>query len=266
MKKKTSKKATKRKAVTSPPKPINVGIGICSYGEQVHASYMVSFIRDLISFKTPFTVLPYTADSLVQRGRNTIANICMSHPNLTHLLFVDADISFSAGAIQKLIDADKDIIGGGYPIKQMYPERLKEALDKGCDHKNVLYYGTRNVVQIKPGTTIRVTNLNEPVEVDFLGTGFILIKREVLEKMREALPEMQYNNPEPKGRYTAYFHCTIEHETYLSEDYYFTNKAKELGFKVWLHPGVFLVHHGQFRYQGDFLSGNGVVYKEHMKK
>ena len=42
-------------------------------------------------------------ESLIQRGRNTIAHHFMNLPDATHLLFIDADIKFRVEDIVKMI-------------------------------------------------------------------------------------------------------------------------------------------------------------------
>ncbi|NBO87112.1 MAG: hypothetical protein EBV00_02995, partial [Burkholderiaceae bacterium] len=57
-------------------------------------------------------------ESLIQRGRNALAHQFMK-TKCTHLLFIDADIKFDANDIIPMVLADKDIICGIYPKKEI---------------------------------------------------------------------------------------------------------------------------------------------------
>ena len=90
------------------------------------------------------------------------------------------------------------------------------------------------------------------------GTGFMLIKRSVFDKMTKAYPELQYNNDinvdKDLDKFTyALFDTIIEQSSkrYLSEDYMFCQNARAIGFHVWLMPWMKTVHVGTYGFQGD---------------
>jgi predicted RNA-binding protein len=99
---------------------------------------------------------------------------------------------------------------------------------------------------------------NGLVKVKDGGTGFMLIKRNVFERMIEAYPELYFNNdlnlPENVAKFTyLFFDCMHEQETkrYLSEDYAFCRRWQNLGGEVWLDPLVKLDHMGSFSFNGN---------------
>ena len=59
-------------------------------------------------------------ESLVQRGRNTIAHHFMQMQDATHLIFIDADQKFVANDIARMIKADKGLVGGPVPMKGVF--------------------------------------------------------------------------------------------------------------------------------------------------
>jgi hypothetical protein len=86
-----------------------------------------------------------------------------------------------------------------------------------------------------------------------------MIRRETLEKFREAHPQYRYKPDQPGlknfdgSRYIhAFFHCEIDPKTerYLSEDYFFCQKVREAGMKVMLAPWVQLKHNGYMEFSG----------------
>jgi len=103
---------------------------------------------------------------------------------------------------------------------------------------------------------------NEPVEIWAGGTGMMLIKREVLEKMKEVVPF--YRNDvvdlsgmnKPQEQITQYFACSIEPETgrLLSEDYHFCRTWRNMNGKIYAAPWMNLGHVGSYIFEGQLIS------------
>lgn len=198
-------------------------------------------------------------ESLIQRGRNLLAHQFMQNENATHLMFIDADIRFNPADIVLMLRADKDIICGIYPKKEINWSGVEKAVKEGVP-----------VDQLKNKTGSLVVNLvgyegevtvpaGEPLEIWNGGTGFMLIKKEVMHKLKDVLPS--YNNDvrvlsgEVKERIVEFFACSIEPgvERLLSEDYYFCMKAREHGIKIHAAPWVNLGHFGSYLFEGGLL-------------
>jgi hypothetical protein len=58
-------------------------------------------------------------DALISRARSTLLAAFLDNPSATHLLFVDADISFEPQQVERLLRFDKDFTGALYPLKSM---------------------------------------------------------------------------------------------------------------------------------------------------
>ena len=56
-------------------------------------------------------------DALITRSRNTLVSSFLNDTSATHMLFVDADISFEPDQVMRLLEADKDVAAAMYPIK-----------------------------------------------------------------------------------------------------------------------------------------------------
>jgi hypothetical protein len=173
-------------------------------------------------------------------------------------MFIDADIKFNPADILKMLEVDKDVICGIYPKKEINWDTVKNAMDKGVPNEQLRYHTgvfVANLVNYQENQRVRV---DEPVEIWNGGTGFMLIKREVLEGLD--LPyylnnTMAMHNDSNGEKITEYFATMIEPETQLllSEDYYFCRKAREAGFKVWAAPWVQLSHIGMFPFEGKLI-------------
>jgi len=93
------------------------------------------------------------------------------------------------------------------------------------------------------------------------GTGFMMIRRETLEKYQEAYPQYMYR---PDHVRTAafdgsreimmFFQADIDPingtKRYLSEDYWFCQLTRHIGLKVWLCPWIKLQHVGSYIFGG----------------
>ena len=78
------------------------------------------------------TVVPHLLgnESLVQRARNRLVCDALNFPTMTHILFIDADITWTPQDVIKLLLQDKEVIGVAYPFKHYFMERInKEFLD-----------------------------------------------------------------------------------------------------------------------------------------
>ena len=195
-------------------------------------------------------------DALITRSRNTLVSAFLDLPRMTHLMFIDADIAFEPEAVGRLLAFDEDLVGGVYPLKvtdwsnsgprqDLYGETAAQA--------SLNYVGTfceGAALEQRDGFATGV----------YAGTGFMLIRRPVLERLAEAHPELRYTAmhvyprpTRPSERQYALFECMIEPDTgiYLSEDYAFCRRWLELGGKIWLDTQSRLTHIGAHNFVGD---------------
>ena len=164
-----------------------------------------------------------TNESLVTRARNEMtAGFLKSE--FSHMMWLDSDIEFTPEDVAAVWNMEADIGVGVYamkrPDKQWFAAWKDGALVKDLDQ----YSG--------------------PIEVDYAGTGFMLIKREVIETLAKTAET--YEGPD--GRVPALYMTPIHNDGFESEDYHFCRKAREAGFKVMMDPKVRLGHIGQYRY------------------
>ena len=109
------------------------------------------------------------------------------------------------------------------------------------------------VINLKPETKIQ----GDIFTVDTTGTGFLLFKRSVYEKMIEAHPETKYVDDVGLGKQYepmmySIFDVKIDHRGhYLSEDWLFCRRWQDLGGEIWVHSKVLLNHIGHYEFQGD---------------
>ena len=201
-------------------------------------------------------------ESLITRARNYLVDEFL-RSDCTHLLFIDSDILYNPQDVMALLALDKDISGGPYPKKSINWGNIVNAVKKNADNPE-FNPGTLDqvtgdfVFNPVPGTTS--FKVSEPVEVMEIGTGFMLVKREVFDKYKEEYPHLNYK-PDHIGqanfdgsRYIhAFFDTVIDPHShrYLSEDYMFCQNARAIGFQIWLMPWMKTTHVGTYGFQGD---------------
>jgi hypothetical protein len=211
-------------------------------------------------------------DSLVPRSRNALVKAFQDFAasserggnGATHLLFVDADIGFEPEAVARLLAFDQDLVAGMYPVKVVDWERAHTRAAGGAvaDGEALreagLHYVGVPLSSGEPGFEER----DGFVSARYAGTGFMLIKRAVIERMVAAYPETRYRTLQtypapPEGAdagapYHDLFDCMIDPETrtYLSEDYTFCHRFRAIGGTVWLDTRSRLHHVGSMEFEG----------------
>lgn len=232
------------------------------YGGQCFGFYAQSCLKLQMMCKDAGLNLSFSYlfnESLIQRGRNLLAaNFLKSEAS--HLMFIDADIHFRPEDIFPMIEADKDIICGIYPKKEINWQTVRNAIDAGVTDDQLKNHTGAFVVNLVDYQTEVTVPINQPVEIWNGGTGFMLIKREVLEGLIGRVPAylnnvMDLQNPTNGETINEFFATQIEPETklLLSEDYDFCKKARSNGFKVWAAPWVELSHIGTYAFEGKLL-------------
>jgi hypothetical protein len=196
-------------------------------GAQVQ--FWQSFLRLVlarpISLQAEFNV----GDSLVPRARNELTARFLAS-DCTHLLFIDSDLIFQPGDVEALLARNLDIVGGFYPKKQAELEYVCNALSE-------------NVVECDGLRQVR-----------YLGTGFLMIARKVFEVMQDRRGDALAYRSDFSGRIEHDFWSVGTYQypdgsrRYLSEDWFFCQRAMDLGFKVWGDTRVVLKHVGQAVY------------------
>jgi hypothetical protein len=180
------------------------------------------------------------------------------------------------------VDEDKPIIGAPYPKKCIAWEKVRNAVDAGLgdeNPQNLEKYTGDFVFNPTAGTT--QIKVDEPVEVLEVGTGFVLIAREVFEKFRDEYPQFSYKPDHNRSehfdgsRYIhAFFDTVIDNELYagkgasgsdryLSEDYMFCQWARKIGFKTWLCPWMEVNHVGSYVFNGTLRDLGQLEYASH---
>ncbi len=200
-------------------------------------------------------------ESLITRARNYCADEFM-RSDFTDLLFIDSDIEFNPmdviAMMQLSEDKEKGIIGGPYPKKSISWEKIKRAVDMGFADKNPFlleeYAGDFVFNPVKNGEH----RLDEPLEVLEIGTGFMLIRKDVFEIWNKQRSNYLYypdhvrsKNFDGDRKIMAYFQDPILNDRHLSEDYFFCQESRQLGLAIWICPWMNINHIGTYKFVGN---------------
>ena len=187
-------------------------------------------------------------NSLIQAARNDLAHIFLKG-DATHLMFIDADIEFDANDIIHMINADVDVIGGVYPRKKIAWHRVREAIAAGVpDDKLELHTGDM-VVHMLDDATDATVKATEPFPVKGVGTGFMLIKRQVLENLVGIVDSYKDDNDETINEF-FFLKKNPQTGKQMSEDYTFCHVCRENGMHIYIAPWAAFTHTGTYEFKG----------------
>jgi len=212
------------------------------YGSQVTEPYFRSCLQlqhAMVSGGFPHNFFTLSNDSLVTRARDVcVANYLKT--DFERLMFIDADIEFTPDDVGMLLEMDQPISVGVYRMKKP---------------------GSRYAAWRDGELVDDLDQFKRPITVDYAGTGFMMIKREVFTEIYEAFPEWKYEEGQV-GDCFGYFQDPIMDGFHMSEDYFFCHTWRELGHEVWMHPQVRLTHHGVYGYGNDEPVGRAADRKQ----
>jgi hypothetical protein len=149
------------------------------------------------------------------------------------LLMVDRDITWRSGDLEYLAWAaadTKSIVGGVYAKRG---------------------YGAGTAIRFREGQSFD----DDLIEADYASTGFFAVHRSVLEAMAQTLVPCLDSLTDRSIDFWPFFMPMVQETRlgteYLSEDWAFCERAKELGFKVYAAMRPTLVHYGEIGFTLD---------------
>ena len=250
----------KKKEVAQDLPEIRVQVATPMYGGQCTGVYVQSLLElsgVLTHAGIRLTCAFMFNESLITRARNNLADQFLGTDN-THLLFIDADMRFRGHDILHMITADKDIVVGICPKKEINWHTVREAALAG--EENLAKRTGSFVVNLLDGSgSITIPN-NQVFEVAAGGTGIMLIKRQVFEKMKKKVPFFRNDMSHmPGGKpVTQFFTESICPKTgrLLSEDYHFCHTWRQMKGKVHAAPWCKIGHFGTYLFEGQLVETN----------
>tara|TARA_X000001388_G_C2227097_1_gene121553 strand:- start:11 stop:793 length:783 start_codon:yes stop_codon:yes gene_type:complete len=242
-------------------------IGTPCYGGMITADYFKSCMQ-LVSLASSEKIeLQFGTignESLITRARNTLVQLFMDG-DYTHLLFIDADLAFNPKSVKRMLEYDKDVVTGIYPRKTIdwikVKKRLKEKPDMPEDE--LLAASLQYNLNVKNPDKILLDK--GFIEVLDGPTGFMMIKRQVFERMARVYPHLkftpdqhlnqshdtEFNYHNTSDWNYAFFDTMIESGRYLSEDYAFCRLWQNMGGKIYADIMSGMTHYGNYAFRGN---------------
>jgi len=241
---------------------INILICTPCYGNMVHLGFHSSIfkmVKHFTQLNLDFDIFEIGQESLITRARNSMMSKFIANNEYSHILFIDADISFDSFDILKLISHDKEITAGIYPKKSINWEKVKKNVDSNDILPRALDY---NFNLYKDENGDKVVN-GDIIRMNDVATGFMLIARSAVFNIIFNNQDKRYFNNvagydlgNNKDCFYNLFHCGIVNNIYLSEDYYFCHLARECGIEIWADTTIKLTHSGTMDYRGQCVLNN----------
>jgi hypothetical protein len=200
------------------------------YGGMLTESTFMSYIKWANTCRQlgiDWTMETMTNESLISRARNTLVAKFLANPDSTHLMFIDADIGWEPWHLLVMLNRQVDVIGGLYPMKTLPVKWVVNGFDGAEEGEDGLQ------------------------EVSKTGTGFMLVKRDVFEKLNAHPAVRPFNNDiglpkELDQHLRTYYDTAVRENRYYSEDWTFCENWRDIGGKVWVDKRVLLKHTGSY--------------------
>ncbi len=159
----------------------------------------------LEAWQSKNSVTYYPSSGATEVGYDMIVSFARRlEPKPTHILFVDYDVLPRSNTLKRLLEHDKDIISGVYPIIQKF--KISWCLSRDEEFK-----------------LMEIDDLpSNPFKVHVACNGMLLVKMEVFDNLEW-----------PYWR-NKYFQDGIK----TGADLYFFEKVKAAGYDIWVDPKV----------------------------
>ena len=181
-------------------------------------------------------VIPH--DAFIGKARDTLAKRFMDS-GMENLMFVDADIGFNPQGVVDLCKAVPDIVMGLYLLKSDKPR----------------YPALMANPMVRHPSDMRL------VKILYGPTGFMRIKRRVIERVQKEWPEEYYLHGEV-GKIHHLFPSGLYDHHFSGEDIKFCERAIRCGFDLWAMQGIPLRHWGEKSWDSCWQIDASVVQPE----
>jgi hypothetical protein len=211
-----------------------------AYSGKVDIPYAISLAETTVALRQHgIEVVPMitTSGSLLVAERNRLLQAFWDS-DCTHMLCIDGDLGWPAQAVLAMLDAKKEFVAGVYPARggeKVYLFRPEYREDGGIETDAHL------------------------LKMQYIPAGFMLIARSVMEKMRDAHPDLYFQPKEtlnnPEAGY-CFFNTEVWEGEFWGEDFVFCRKAREAGVDIWVDPLIQFNHAGIIGMLLDVLTPN----------
>jgi hypothetical protein len=233
-------------------------IGTPCYNGTVTTQYMSSVLQlqaVLRHARIDFSLTLLGSESLITRARNFIVSQFLGRAQFTHLLFIDADIGFDPEIVPRYLKANKGIVAGVYPLKNIDLDAVRK-LPSNESLASTFNYAVKLVKPME-------IDSDDFAKAEYAATGFMLIRRDVLNQMAEKYSHLRYHHSFTKNQaaseldesnFYAFFDTSLVEGSYLPEDYTFCHRWRAIGGDIWVDLRSQFKHVWPYSFDGNFSS------------
>ena len=184
----------------------------------------------------------FKSGPLLHRMRNEFALEVINSNKYTHVLMVDSDIQFLADSVIKMLDLNKEVVAGVVPQKEYKEKKLiyNAKARKDC-----------------------VLQEDNSVELSRVGTAFLLIEKEVFNKLKPFSKKVRYKSSSQESQQIwqdetievwNFFDFPLDDDLVeIGEDISFCLKCEKAGVPIYTLPTENFVHWGVHAYMGNTM-------------
>lgn len=175
-----------------------------------------------------------SSGSLLCAERNRLIRSFLDS-DCTHMLCIDSDLGWPAQAVIALLQKREHFIAG------CYPARIE---------KSFLFRPSLNEDQ-----SLVVNKEKGLVQMEYIPAGFMLLSREMLQKMVDDYPDRKFTPKDPNAHWGhALFNTEVQDGEFWGEDYVFCRLARQSGFQIWVDPMIQFNHAGNIGMLAEVLT------------
>lgn len=219
------------------------------------------------------------ADSCIQRARCYLFTYFLMNTDCTDMLFVDADIGFTAEGFVKLMSYPVDVVGGAYRargIEEHYilrplanelqrkpPHGLMEVEGVGTGFLRITRRAGLKIVASMTDAAAKAKSradelnqwLAEFIDRNIHDDAIIADLKRIVADDSERAQQHWYTDPTcPNMTVKNAFEFTVTENRLNSEDYNFCRLWRAIGGQVWVDPDQVLDHVGYTTFRGCLMS------------
>lgn len=219
-----------------------VFIATPAYEGKVGLEFVNSLIPSIMALQSVGAEVSYAIyanSGSIPRVRNQAVATVLAN-DYSDLMFIDADMGWRPEDLVRVLAYDTSMVGAAYPARSERHNRW---------------------IVVWP-EDVRQHNESGLLTAERVGTGFLRVRRDVLEALKEKHGDLWYRSPhvvseEEGDNLFAFFDYQLVVgrdglQGHVSEDYVFCDRARDAGFTIWVDPYVKMQHVGSKVFEGTF--------------
>lgn len=221
----------------------------------LHSDLSVHYLRTILGLQRECTANGIkmawgvvAGQSVLPQARNqTIAKFLST--GCSHVLLLDADVGVRAIDVIACLISDQEFTALPYPKRGMEMDRAAKLIAAGHELGGDVILSALSqpafVLDGNPEAPEEPMRSLNFVRASHVGTGAMVLKREVFDKFQKAFPGRTYNeyvDSKPVNTFEYFRYTKNEDNFFVGEDYTFCNDWRSIGGEIWLKVDAETTH------------------------